>query len=55
MSKIKQGDYVLFFYDDSKKWLLKVAKKVETNANKYNIQLHQCEIQLNKKNLFGIF
>ena len=40
---------------NSKKWLLKVAKKVETNANKYNIQLHQCEIKLSKKNLFGIF
>ena len=40
---------------NSKKWLLKVAKKVETNANKYNIQLRQCKIKLSKKNLFGIF
>ena len=39
----------------SKKWLINVAKKVENNANKYNNQLKQCEKQLNKKGLFGIF
>ena len=27
MKKIKQNDYVLFFYNDSKKWLMKVAPK----------------------------
>lgn len=26
MAKIKQNDYVLFFYDDSKKWLVKISK-----------------------------
>lgn len=26
MAKVKQNDYVLFFYDDAKKWLVKVAK-----------------------------
>ena len=39
----------------SKKWLLDVAKNVETNANKYNSQLKQCEKKLNKKGLFGLF
>ena len=34
---------------NSKKWLLNVAKKVETNANIYNNQLKQCEEKLNKK------
>ena len=37
----------------SKEWLLVSAKNVETNANKYNIQLKQCEKQLNKKGFFG--
>ena len=27
MAKIKAGDLVLFFYNDSKKWLLKISKK----------------------------
>ena len=40
---------------NSKKWLLNVAKKVETNANKYNKQLKQCENILNKKGIFGLF
>ena len=40
---------------NSKKWLLEVAKKVETNANMYNNQLKACENQLNKKGIFGIF
>lgn len=40
---------------NSKKWLLGVAKKVETNANKYNNQLKDCENKLNAKGLFGIF
>ena len=39
---------------NSKKWLLNVAKKVETNANIYNNQLKQCEEKLNKKGFFGI-
>ena len=39
----------------SKKWLLKVAKKVETNANMYNNQLNECEEKLNKKGIFGLF
>ena len=39
----------------SKKWLLDIAKIVETNANKYNSQLKQCEKKLNKKGLFGLF
>ena len=39
----------------SKKWLINVAKNVETTANKYNNQLKQCENKLNKKRLFGIF
>ena len=40
---------------NSKKWLLNVAKKVETDANKYNNQLRDCENKLNAKGLFGIF
>ena len=40
---------------NSKKWLLDVAKKVETDANKYNNQLRECENQLNNKGMFGIF
>ena len=40
---------------NSKKWLLNVAKKVETNANMYNNQLKVCENKLNKKGIFGIF
>ena len=39
----------------SKKWLMEVAKNVETTANMYNNQLKQCEKQLNKKGFFGIF
>ena len=39
----------------SKKWLIVAAKNVESKANKYNNQLKQCENQLNKKGLFGIF
>ena len=40
---------------NSKKWLLDVAKKVESKANMYNNQFLQCESKLNKKGLFGIF
>ena len=40
---------------NSKKWLLDVAKKVETKANMYNSQLKNCESKLNKKGFFGIF
>ncbi len=36
---------------NSKKWLLGVAKKVETNANKYNNQLKDCENKLNAKRI----
>jgi len=39
----------------SKKWLIDVSKQVETNANKYKNQLLQCENNLNKKRIFGIF
>ena len=39
----------------SKKWLIDVAKKVESVGNKYNNQLKQCESELNKKGFFGIF
>ena len=40
---------------NSKKWLLDVAKKVETDTNKYNNQLKVCENKLNTKGMFGIF
>ena len=40
---------------NSKQWLLDIAKKVESKANKYNNQLKKCENQLNKKGIFGIF
>ena len=40
---------------NSKKWLLKVAKRVETKANKYNTQLIECETKLNQKGFFGVF
>ena len=40
---------------NSKKWLIDVAKKVETNAKLYNTQFKDCEQKLNKKGLFGIF
>ena len=40
---------------NSKKWLLKIAKKVETQSNIYNNQLADCENKLNKKGIFGIF
>tara|TARA_B100001123_G_scaffold430414_1_gene550329 strand:- start:204 stop:770 length:567 start_codon:yes stop_codon:yes gene_type:complete len=39
----------------SKKWLIEVAKKVETNAKRYNNQLIECESRLNKKGIFGLF
>ena len=35
--------------------LIEIAKKVESNGNKYNIQLKECETKLNKKGLFGVF
>jgi len=40
---------------NSKKWLIDVAKKVETRTNLYNKQFNECENRLNKKGLFGIF
>ena len=40
---------------NSKKWLLEIAKKVETQSNIYNNQLKDCESKLNKKGIFGIF
>ena len=40
---------------NSKKWLLQVAKKVETRAKLYNNQFLDCEKTLNKKGIFGIF
>ena len=33
MSKIKHGDYVLFFYNDSKKWLLKIKRKEQFHSH----------------------
>ena len=33
MSKIKQGNYVLFFYNDSKKWLVKIAKNDQLHTH----------------------
>ena len=39
----------------SKKWLLDSAKRVETNANRYNSQMKHCENKLSKKVFFGIF
>ena len=38
-----------------KKWLKKVAKRVETNSNLYKNQLLLCENKLNKKGFFGVF
>jgi hypothetical protein len=40
---------------NSKKWLISVAKKVETNAKMYNYQLKECKKQLDKKGLLQIF
>ncbi len=33
MSKIKQNDYVLFFFNDSKKWLVKIKKKEQLHTH----------------------
>jgi len=33
MNKIKQNSYVLFFYNDSKKWLMKVSKKQQFHTH----------------------
>ena len=33
MSKIKQGNYVLFFYNDSKKWLVKISKNEQLHTH----------------------
>ena len=33
MAKIKAGDLVLFFYNDSKKWLLKISKKEQFHSH----------------------
>ena len=33
MAKIKAGDFVLFFYDHSKKWLMKVSKKEQFHSH----------------------
>jgi len=40
---------------NKKKWLKKVAKRVETNSNLYKNQLLLCENKLNKKGFFGVF
>jgi Uncharacterized protein conserved in bacteria len=40
---------------NSKKWLIDVAKNVETRAKLYNKQFKNCEDKLNKNGLFGIF
>ena len=44
----KNGSYL------SKKWLMQVAKNVESDAKLYNKQLKDCESKLNKKKFFGI-
>jgi len=33
MAKIKQNDYVLFFYNDSKKWLVKISKNDQLHTH----------------------
>ena len=33
MSKIKQGNYVLVFYNDSKKWLVKISKNDQLHTH----------------------
>ena len=33
MSKIKQNNYVLFFYNDSKKWLVKISKNEQLHTH----------------------
>ena len=33
MAKIKQNSYVLFFYNDSKKWLFKIAKNDQLHTH----------------------
>ena len=33
MAKIKQNSYVLFFYNDSKKWLVKIAKNDQLHTH----------------------
>ena len=33
MKKIKQNSYILFFYNDSKKWLMKVSKKQQFHTH----------------------
>ncbi|MDC0856761.1 methyltransferase domain-containing protein [Candidatus Nitrosopelagicus sp.] len=33
MAKIKSGDLVMFFYNDSKKWLLKISKKEQFHSH----------------------
>ena len=39
----------------SKKWLIEVAKNVESRAKLYNNQLKDCENKLNQKGFFGLF
>ncbi|SMN11481.1 FIG01199254: hypothetical protein [uncultured Candidatus Thioglobus sp.] len=38
-----------------KPWLLKVAKKVEENAKRYQQQLKQCKLQLDKNSTWSFF
>ena len=33
MAKIKQNSYVLFFYNDSKKWLVKISKNDQLHTH----------------------
>ena len=33
MAKIKQNNYVLFFYNDSKKWLAKISKNEQLHTH----------------------
>ena len=40
---------------NSKQWLVKAAKRVESKGNMYNKQLKLCQAKLNKKRLFGLF
>jgi hypothetical protein len=38
-----------------KPWLMKVARKVENNAKRYNRQLNQCASELNSNSIWSLF
>ena len=41
MAKIKQNSYVLFFYNDSKKWLIKISKNDQLHTH-IGVIKHSC-------------